>query len=84
VAQSKTTASGQRVPNFGFVVFEEERAVSECLRDKPILLNGGHRLNVETKKNKPMVRSDLLMLIYFSCLKPKIQSHSVGLIFVQK
>ena len=55
VAQSKITASGQRVPNFGFVVFEEEKSVNECLREKPIHLNDGHRLNVETKKNKPMV-----------------------------
>ena len=58
IAQSKTTASGARVPNFGFVVFEEERGVNECLKDKPIHLSDGHRLNVETKKNKPMVRKD--------------------------
>ena len=59
IAQSKTTASGQRVPNFGFVVFEEERGVTECLKDKPIHLSDGHRLNVETKKNKPMVRTSM-------------------------
>ncbi len=58
VTQSKTTASGQRVPNFGFVVFEEEKSVNDCLREKPIHLNDGHRLNVETKKNKPMVRTE--------------------------
>jgi hypothetical protein len=58
MAQTKTTASGQRVPNFGFVVFEEEKSVTECLNFKPIFLPDGHRLNVETKKNKPpMVRS---------------------------
>lgn len=58
VAQSKTTASGQRVPSFGFVVFEEERAVQDCLKHKPIHLSDGHRLNVETKKNKPMMRAE--------------------------
>ncbi len=26
--QSKTTATGQRVPNFGFVVFVDEKSVS--------------------------------------------------------
>lgn len=51
--QSKTTPGGARVPNFGFVVFEDERSVQECLRRKPILLPpDNHRLNVEEKMNK--------------------------------
>ena len=43
--------SGQRVPNFGFVVFETDAAVQECLKHTPVHLPDGHRLNVETKKN---------------------------------
>ena len=54
--QSKTLPTGQRVPNFGFVVFEEESAVQECLKRIPIHLPDGHRLNVETKKNKVAIR----------------------------
>jgi hypothetical protein len=38
-----------RVPNFGFVVFEEERSVQDCLGKRPIKLYGNHRLNVEKK-----------------------------------
>ena len=48
----KLLDSNQRVPNFGFVVFEDERSVTECMNDKPIKLDGGHRINVEIKKNK--------------------------------
>ena len=51
VAQSKIMPSGQRVPNFGFVVFETDAAVQECLKHTPVHLPDGHRLNVETKKN---------------------------------
>jgi len=51
VAQSKNLPDGQKgVPNFGFVVFEDEKAVVDCLARKPIYLPNGHRLNVETKK----------------------------------
>ncbi len=50
--QSKSQGpSGTRIPNFGFVVFEEERAVKEALDKRPIHLPGNHRLNVEEKKN---------------------------------
>jgi hypothetical protein len=59
-AQSKTTPQGQRVPNFGFVVFEEERSVQDCLGKRPIHLYGNHRLNVEEKKNKVGVVSALI------------------------
>ena len=40
--------SGQRVPNFGFVVFETDAAVQACLNKTPVHLPDGHRLNVET------------------------------------
>lgn len=51
VAQSKNLPDGQKgVPNFGFVVFEDEKAAGDCLSRKPIYLPNGHRLNVETKK----------------------------------
>jgi len=51
VAQSKNLPDSQKsVPNFGFVVFEDEKSATECLSHKPINLPNGHRLNVETKK----------------------------------
>ena len=63
VAQSKKLADSQKsVPNFGFVVFEDEKAATECLSHKPINLPNGHRLNVETKKKNvsrfPFIRPD--------------------------
>lgn len=51
VAQSRNLTDSQKsVPNFGFVVFEDEKAAMACLTHKPINLPNGHRLNVETKK----------------------------------
>ena len=50
--QSKLSPAGQKVPNFGFVVFADEEAARLCLDSVPIHLPDGHRLNVETKKNK--------------------------------
>lgn len=41
---------GRRVPSFGFVVFESEDAVPKVLSSIPILMDNGHRLNIETKK----------------------------------
>jgi len=38
------------VPNFGFIVFELADSVDKALKDKPIMLYGSHRLNVEEKK----------------------------------
>jgi len=38
------------VPNFGFIVFEQAESVDRALKDKPIMLYGSHRLNVEEKK----------------------------------
>jgi len=51
-AKGKTGPKGQghQVPNFGFVTFEEENAVTKVLTNRPIHLNGDHRLNVEEKK----------------------------------
>ena len=54
-AQSKQQPAGARVPNFGFVSFEEARAVQRVLshlEKKPIFLYDNHRLNVEEKKTK--------------------------------
>jgi len=52
VTQSRNLpeSSQKSVPNFGFVVFEDEKAANACLTHKPINLPNGHRLNVETKK----------------------------------
>ena len=38
------------VPNFAFVIFENEKSAANCLSQRPIYLPDGHRLNVETKK----------------------------------
>ena len=57
-AQSKQTPAGTRVPNFGFVIFEETRAVQRVLahlEKRPIFLYDNHRLNVEEKKTKVSV-----------------------------
>lgn len=48
-AKGKTGPKGQ-VPNFGFITFEEESSVTKALHNRPIHLNGEHRLNVEEKK----------------------------------
>lgn len=57
VVQTKSLADSQKsVPNFGFVVFEDEKAAIECLKHKPVFLPNGHRLNVETKMMKKNVR----------------------------
>ena len=56
VQQSKLQPAGQKVPNFGFVVFADDEAARKCLDDTPIKLPDGHRLNVETKKNKQNMR----------------------------
>jgi len=48
--QPKFTTQGTRVPPFGFVVFEDESGVAQCLNNIPVLMDDGHRLNVEQKK----------------------------------
>ncbi|KAK7111733.1 ras GTPase-activating protein-binding protein 2-like isoform X2 [Littorina saxatilis] len=45
-----TKASGGKLPNFGFVVFDSPEPVQDILKQKPIKFNGEHRLNVEEKK----------------------------------
>ncbi|UYV68078.1 G3BP2 [Cordylochernes scorpioides] len=42
---------GNKVPNFGFVVFEDPECVMKVLKEKPIFFKN-HRLNVEEKKVK--------------------------------
>jgi len=48
--QSKPGREGVKVPNFGFIVFDNGEAVEKALKAKPIMLFGNHRLNVEEKK----------------------------------
>lgn len=50
--QTQKMGSGGKVPNFGFIVFEDPDSVHKVLEKKPIFFNG-HRLNVEEKKTKP-------------------------------
>ncbi|KAL5017833.1 hypothetical protein ScPMuIL_003555 [Solemya velum] len=45
-----TKSSGGKLPNFGFVVFDNPETVQQILSMKPIRYNGEHRLNVEEKK----------------------------------
>ncbi|XP_033741132.1 ras GTPase-activating protein-binding protein 2-like isoform X2 [Pecten maximus] len=45
-----TKGSGGKLPNFGFVVFDNAEPVKQILNSKPIKYNGEHRLNVEEKK----------------------------------
>ena len=47
----------------GFVIFEDEKSVADCLSQKPIYLPDGHRLNVETKKKN--VSDDFLFYPFF-------------------
>lgn len=48
IAHSRSGNNG--VPNFAFVIFEDEKSAANCLSQRPIYLPDGHRLNVETKK----------------------------------
>ncbi|XP_023239872.1 ras GTPase-activating protein-binding protein 2-like [Centruroides sculpturatus] len=50
--QTQKMGSSGKVPNFGFIVFEDPDSVHKVLEKKPIFFNG-HRLNVEEKKTKP-------------------------------
>ena len=72
IAQSKIMPSGQRVPNFGFVVFETDAAVQECLKHTPVHLPDGHRLNVETKKNNKV---SVLFLYNIICTNGSFIKH---------
>lgn len=48
--QLRPGREGVKIPNFGFIVFENEEAVQKVLKAKPIMLFGYHRLNCEQKK----------------------------------
>ena len=71
VTQSRNLSDSQKsVPNFGFVVFEDEKTAMACLGHRPLNLPNGHRLNVETKKknvSKYFAKSKhiFLTLIFF-------------------
>ncbi|XP_077998945.1 ras GTPase-activating protein-binding protein 2-like isoform X2 [Glandiceps talaboti] len=52
-----TKSGGGKVPNFGFIVFDDPSSVQRILGEKPILFRGEHRLNVEEKKAR-VSRSD--------------------------
>ena len=57
-SQNKATAD-KETPRFGFVTFEEESAAVEVLKAskvQPIKLNGTHRLNVQEKKSKVVLK----------------------------
>ena len=49
--QPKLTAQGTRVPPYGLVVYQDESGVAECLNHIPVLMDNGHRLNVEQLTN---------------------------------
>ncbi|XP_061748176.1 ras GTPase-activating protein-binding protein 1 isoform X1 [Nerophis ophidion] len=44
--------SGGKLPNFGFVVFDDSEPVQKILSSRPIKFRGEVRLNVEEKKNR--------------------------------
>uniref|UniRef100_A0A8C7FV76 GTPase activating protein (SH3 domain) binding protein 1 n=1 Tax=Oncorhynchus kisutch TaxID=8019 RepID=A0A8C7FV76_ONCKI len=45
--------SGGKLPNFGFVVFDDSEPVQKILSNRPIKFRGDVRLNVEEKKTRP-------------------------------
>ncbi|KAI1887629.1 hypothetical protein AGOR_G00192280 [Albula goreensis] len=45
-----TKAAGGKLPNFGFVVFDDSDPVQRILGSKPVMFRGEVRLNVEEKK----------------------------------
>ncbi|XP_016114338.1 ras GTPase-activating protein-binding protein 2-like [Sinocyclocheilus grahami] len=47
-----TKGVGGRLPNFGFVVFDDSEPVQRILGSKPIMFRGEVRLNVEEKKSR--------------------------------
>uniref|UniRef100_A0A8D0CTC5 G3BP stress granule assembly factor 2b n=1 Tax=Sander lucioperca TaxID=283035 RepID=A0A8D0CTC5_SANLU len=47
-----TKGVGGKLPNFGFVVFDESEPVQRILGAKPIMFRGEVRLNVEEKKTR--------------------------------
>ncbi|KTF91859.1 hypothetical protein cypCar_00021431 [Cyprinus carpio] len=49
-----TKGTGGKIPNFGFVVFDDSEPVQRILGVKPIMFRGEVRLNVEEKKTRAM------------------------------
>lgn len=49
-----TKGTGGKIPNFGFVVFDDSEPVQRILGIKPIMFRGEVRLNVEEKKTRAM------------------------------
>lgn len=49
-----TKGTGGKIPNFGFVVFDDSEPVLRILGAKPIMFRGEVRLNVEEKKTRAM------------------------------
>ncbi|XP_073801045.1 ras GTPase-activating protein-binding protein 2 isoform X1 [Danio rerio] len=49
-----TKSTGGKIPNFGFVVFDDSEPVQRILGVKPIMFRGEVRLNVEEKKTRAM------------------------------
>ncbi|ELK28331.1 Ras GTPase-activating protein-binding protein 1 [Myotis davidii] len=50
--------SGGKLPNFGFVVFDDSEPVQKVLSNRPIMFRGEVRLNVEEKKNRAAREGD--------------------------
>ncbi|XP_053317819.1 ras GTPase-activating protein-binding protein 1 isoform X2 [Spea bombifrons] len=50
--------SGGKLPNFGFVVFDDAEPVQKILSNKPIVFRGDVRLNVEEKKTRAAREGD--------------------------
>ncbi|XP_037531097.1 ras GTPase-activating protein-binding protein 1 [Nematolebias whitei] len=50
--------SGGKLPNFGFVVFDDSEPVQKILSNRPIKFRGDVRLNVEEKKTRSARESD--------------------------
>ncbi|XP_063303929.1 ras GTPase-activating protein-binding protein 1 isoform X1 [Pelobates fuscus] len=50
--------SGGKLPNFGFVVFDDAEPVQKILGNRPIVFRGDVRLNVEEKKTRAAREGD--------------------------
>uniref|UniRef100_H0XQJ7 NTF2 domain-containing protein n=1 Tax=Otolemur garnettii TaxID=30611 RepID=H0XQJ7_OTOGA len=51
--------SGGKLPNFGFVVFDDSEPVQKVLSNRPIVVSGEVHLNVEQKKTRAAREGDL-------------------------
>ena len=50
--------SGGKLPNLGFVVFDDSEPVQKVLSNRPIMFRGTVRLNVEEKKTRAAREGD--------------------------